>query len=188
MELFRRIRLKAGRYVLSRRLSRANRKVSYTSINHVKNILVVWDASKPEDFASLSKFYLRMQERGINVDILGYYPGDSLPDQYTAIRYFTCIRRNELNYYYFPVLPEAEKLIKTPYDVLIDINFEQLLPLLYISELSEAHFKAGLSDSQPEKSPFDLLMNINKPVSIDNYLTQVMHYLEMINSGTEEKV
>jgi hypothetical protein len=184
MELFRGIRLKAGKYMLSRRLLRTSRKVSYTSINHVKNILMVWDASKPEDFASLSKFYLRMQERGIHVDILGYYPGDSLPDQYTAIRYFNCIRRNELNYYYIPVVPEAEKFIKTPYDVLIDINFEQLFPLLYISTLSEAHLKTGLSDSQPEKSPFDMIMNINRPVSIDNYLTQVIHYLEMINSGT----
>ena len=187
MELFREIRLKAGKFVLSRRLLRRDRRVSYTSIDQVKNILIVWDASKPQEFTSLSKFHLKMQERDINVDVLGFYPGDSLPDQYTAIRYFTCIKSNELNFYYIPVVPEVEKFIKTTYDVLIDINFEQLFPLLYISTLSEARFKTGLSDVQPGKAPFDLLMAINKPVSIDDYLTQVLHYLEMINSGTEEK-
>ncbi len=63
------------------------RKVYYSNIKHIKKIGIVWDASKTEDFSSLSKFHQKMHERNIDVKIIGYYPGKELPDQYTAIRY-----------------------------------------------------------------------------------------------------
>ena len=69
-------------------------------------------------------------------------------------------------------------------DVLIDVNFNKVFPLHYISSLSMAKFKIGLSGSDGENSHFDLMMDIRQPVDIDVYLKNVMYYLEMINSGT----
>jgi hypothetical protein len=59
-----------------------------------------------------------------------------------------------------------------------------MFPLRYISSLSAASFKVGLSDSDPGNSPYDLMMELKPPVKTDDYLRQVLHYLEMINSGT----
>ena len=188
MDLFREIRLKVGNFILSRRRVKASRKAFYNSIEQVKKLLIVWDASRPLEFPALTEFYNRMQERGIKTDIVAYYPGDTLPDQYTAIRYLTCIRRNELNSLYIPALPEAEKFIDAPYDVLIEINFDNLFPLHYISSLSAAGFKVGLPGRNPGDSPFDLMMDFKPPVKTDEYLKQVLHYLEMINSGTTETI
>lgn len=185
MELFRKIRLKIGKYILERRKSRATRKIAYGSIDRVKKLLVLWDASRPGEFPALTDFYNRMQERGIKTEIMAYYPGDTLPDQYTAIRYLTCIRRNELNSFYIPVVPEAEKCIAEPYDVLIEVNSDRLFPLQYISTLSAASFKVGLSDTDPGNAPYDLMMELKPPVRTEEYLRQVLHYLEMINSGTD---
>ena len=50
-----------------------------------------------------------------------------------------------------------------------------------------ACFKVGLYDSEDENSPFELMMDIKGPVDIDNYLNNVMNYLEMINSGVKIK-
>lgn len=186
MELFRKIRLKLGFMILSKRKPGITRKVFYSSIDHVKKILIVWDASRPDEFQTLTGFYNKMQERGIKTDILAYYPGDILPDQYTAIRYLTCIRKNELNSFFIPKLKEAGKFIETPYDVLIEINFNRIFPLHYISTLSAAGFKVGLSGTNPCHSPFDLMMDLKPPLSTGEYLDQVLNYLEMINSGTSE--
>ena len=41
---------------------------------------------------------------------------------------------------------------------------------------------------KPGNSPFDLMMELKKPVNVEDYLNQVIHYLEMINSGTVQKV
>ena len=126
-----------------------------------------------------------MHSRNIEVIILGYFPGKILPDNYTAIRYLNCIRKYELNFFYHPVSSEANTFISKQFDVLIDINFKKIFPLQYISSLSNADFKVGLHESDAMNTPFNLLMEVKDPVDIDNYLVQIIEYLEIINSGSE---
>ena len=187
MELIKNIRLKIGMIILANKMTRTKRKVFYSNINLVKKIGIVWDASRIEDFPILSKFHQKMNNRKIEVKIIGYFPDKILPDQYTAIRYLTCIRKNEINFFFAPVSHESSTFINNRTEVLIDINFNRLLPLQYISSLSNAGFKVGLFDPEAIKSPFDLMMEIKKPVNVESYLNQIILYLEMINSGAEKK-
>ncbi|MGD0342315.1 MAG: hypothetical protein ABSA76_11495 [Bacteroidales bacterium] len=184
MELFRNARLKIGNSILVKKVARVNRRVYYSNIDQVRTIGIIWDASRTEDFISLTKFFHKMQERGIDVKIIAYFPGKELPDQYTAQRFLTCIRKNETSLFYLPVSRDAEFFIKNRFDVLIDINFKSELPLSYITSLSAAGFKVGLFDSYQGASTFDLMMELKKPVQIDNYLNEILRYLEMINSGS----
>lgn len=184
MELFRNTRLKIGISILAKKATRLKRKVHYSDIAHVKSIGIVWDSSRSQDFASLSKFYQKMHDRGIEVRIIGYYPGKELPDQYTAIRYLTCIRKDEISVFYLPTSQESEFFIKNHFDVLIDINFDAALPLSYITSLSASEFKVGLYGTHDGASTFDLMMELKKPVQVENYLTEIVHYLEMINAGS----
>jgi hypothetical protein len=187
MELFRNVRLKIGKSILGKKLARTKRNVFYSNISLVKKIGIVWDASNPENFASLSRFYHKMNERNIEVKILGYFPGKELPNQYTAIRYLTCLRKQEINFFYQPVSPESETFIKTRFDVLIDINFKKIFPLQFITSLANAGLKTGLFDSELKEYPFDLMMEMKNPVDIDNYLSQIVQYLEIINSEADLK-
>jgi len=188
MELIRNIRLKIGKIILSTKMSRTNRKVFYSNISLVKKIGIIWDTSRSEDFPYLSKFHLKMQEKNIEVKMIGYYPGKILPDQYTALRYMTFIRKKEINFFYIPVSPEIKAFINEPVEILIDINFKRVFPLQYISSLSSAGFKVGLFDSESNNTPFDMMMEIKKPVDVESYLNQVILYLEMINSGDGKKI
>jgi hypothetical protein len=188
MELFRNVRLKIGNSILKKKISKQKRKVYYSNISLVKRMGIVWDGSKTDDFTVLSKFYQKMHERDINVKIICYFSGNNLPDQYTAIRYLSCIKPKELDYFYHPVSTETTDFISNRFHILIDINFDKLVPLQYISTLSDSSFKVGLYESGVSNSPFDLMMDMKKPVDLENYLNQIMHYLEMINSGTYKKV
>ncbi|MCX6254205.1 MAG: hypothetical protein NTV31_06970 [Bacteroidia bacterium] len=188
MELFKNIRLKIGKAIFRKKIARTNRKVYYKDFSMIKNIGIVWDASKTDEFAALSRFYQKMHERNIEVKILGFFAGKNLPDQYTAIRYLTCIRKKEINIFYHPVSSETNNFINNRFEILIDINFKKLFPLQYISSLSNAGFKVGLFESETIDTPFDLMMEIKKPVDVENYLNQVVHYLEMINSGAFKTV
>jgi hypothetical protein len=184
MELFKNIRIRIGKSILAKKLIKTKRHVRYSNFSMVKSIGIVWDASNTADFTSLSKFYQKMHEKNIDVRILGYFSGKELPNQYTALRYLTCFRRNELTLFYIPTTPEVNSFIKNNFDVLIDINLKRILPLQYLSFLSEASFKVGLLDPETPDSQFDLMIDIKNPVDTDSYLNQVIHYLEMINSGT----
>jgi len=187
MELFKNIRLKIGLSKLTKKLGKMTRKVSYSNFSQIKNIGIVWNASNTSDFLSLSKFHQKMHEKNIEVKILGYFSGKELPDQYTAIRYLTCLRRQELNFFYIPESTEANSFINNQFDVLIDLNFNKIFTLNYITVLSVASFKVGLYESERIDSPFDLMMDIKNSVNTDNYMDQVVHYLEMINSGADAK-
>ncbi|MBP1666921.1 MAG: hypothetical protein H6Q23_1781 [Bacteroidetes bacterium] len=185
MEFFENTRLKIGNSILVKKMERARRKTYYSEISQVKNIGIVWDASKTKEFGFLSRFHQKMhEERNIEVKIIGYYPGKELPDQYTALRYLSCIRKNELNLFYTPVSTETDYFIKTRFDVLIDINFEKIFPLNYITSLSVSSFKVGIYDSVNNSSNFDLMIELKKPYQVDKYLDEVIHYLEMIKSGS----
>ena len=186
MELFKNIRLKIGNSILAKKLANTRRKVFYSDFSHIRSIGIVWDASDTSSFASLSKFYQKMHEKNIEVKILGYFPGKELPDIYTAIRYLTCFRKKELNMFYHPISFETDYFIRNRFDILIDINFKKSIPLLYITSLSNASFKVGLFESESDGTPFDLMMDIKNPVDVDNYLSQIVHYLKMINSGTNK--
>jgi len=184
MELFKNIRQNIGKATLTNKLAKTKRKVFYSNINLVKKIGVVWDASRSDEFVCLSRFHQKMHERNIEVKVFGYFPGKELPNQYTAIRFLTCIKRKELNFFYNPVSPESNSFISSRFDILIDVNFKKLFPLHYISSLSNAAFKVGLFESETKDTPFDLMMELKNPVDIENYFNYVIQYLEMINAGT----
>ena len=188
MELFKSIRQKIGKIILSKKLSRIKRAVQYSHIGRVKKIGIVWDATRTAEFPALSRFYQKMHERKIDVKVLGFYPGKELPDQYTAIRYLNCINVKELDFFYHPTSPEIVTFINNKLDILIDINFEKQVPLLYVSLLSNAGLKIGLFEAEEKKIPFDLMMDIKKPVDIENYLTQIIFYLEMISSEKSKPI
>jgi hypothetical protein len=187
MEFFRNLRVMAGKSMLSGRLAKTTRKQQFVNFCNLKSIGIVWDASIPADFAKLSRFYQKMSDQNKEVRIFGFFPGNVLPDQYVAVRFFTCLKKTEVDFFYRPITQDSQSFVKTKFDVLIDINFKKCFPLVYITTLSEAHLKVGLADSEPESSPFDLMISLKNPVSIDSYLEQVLYYLEMINSESVKK-
>jgi hypothetical protein len=188
MELFKNLRLKIGKLILSRNVASKKREVSYSNFRNVRSIGIVWDATRPSEFASLSRFHQKMQEVRIDVMIFGYFPGNNLPDQYTAIRYLRCIRKDEINSFYHPDSAEAKAFICKGFDILIDINFDKLFPLTYVTSVSMARFKVGLFENDSTESPFDLMMEIKRPVDIDNYLALVIQYLEMIKDKSNKQM
>jgi len=187
MEMFKNFRLNRGKAILRKKMEKIKRKKFMGNINDAKSIGLVWDAANPDDFASLTQFHQKMAERNIEVSILGYFPGKYLPDKLTAIRYLKCLKREDINFTYRPVSREADTFINTPFDILIDINFKDVFPLRYISYLSLAGFKVGIFDTRDEDRPYDLMIEFKQNTDINNYLIQVIYYLEMINTKSNKQ-
>ena len=181
--MFRNFRLSRGKLMLRRKMARQKRVRFRGNISKAKKIGVVWDASKPDEFAVLTQFHQKMAERNIDVHVLGYYPGKEIPDRITAIRYLTCLKQPDLNFFYRPVSAEATRFMNTQFDILIDTNFRNLFPLQYISCLSAAGFKVGIFENEKNESHYDLMIEM-KPGNINGFLTEAIRYLEMINIKT----
>lgn len=185
MELAKKLRLKIGQILLRKKLEKTGRKVRYSDFSKVKKIGIIWDASRVQEFTHLTSFFQKMNEKGIEVSIMAYFNGKSLPDQYTAIRYLSCLKREELNFFYLPIAGDAENFIRNRFDILIDLNFNDLLPLKYISMLSVASFKVGLYSNEDAGKNYDLMMELKKPADAGEFLDQTLLYLQMIHSEAE---
>jgi hypothetical protein len=183
MEMFRNFRLSRGKLMLQKKMARHKRVRFKGNISSAKKMGIVWDASNPDEFGVLTQFHQKMSERNIDVHILGYYPGKEIPDRITAIRYLTCLKQPDLNFFYRPVSAESTRFINTPFDILFDTNFRKLFPLEYISCLSVAGFKVGIFENGYGKSPFDFMIEM-KPGDLNGFLTEAVRYLEMINTNT----
>jgi hypothetical protein len=184
MEMFKNIRLSRGRSILRKKILRLRRIRFRGNILSAKKIGLLWDATNPDEFQVLSQFHQKMQERNVELNIIGYYPGKELPDKITAIRYLVCLKQQDISFTYRPVSYEASRFMNTAFDILIDANFKNMFPLEYISSLSSAGLKVGIFSNSYEHSPFDLMIEVNKNSDLNNYLDQVVHYLEMINTGS----
>jgi hypothetical protein len=185
MEMFRNFRLSRGRSVLRKKVMRLRRKRFKGNISTAKKIGIIWDASRVDDFAVLSQFHQKMHDKNVEVKVIGYYPEKELPDRLTAVRFLTCLKPEDVNITFRPVTKEANDFINTPFDILIDTNFRKIFPLEYISSLSTAGFKVGIFENNYENPPFDLMIDLNKNTDLNNYLTQAVHYLEMINTSSK---
>lgn len=183
MEMFRAIRLSTGRSILRKRLRKLKRNKKFNNLHNSHKIAIAWDGSNISNFPAVSSFYHELQKENIQVDIVCFYPGKILPDEYTALRYLKCFKANDLSLTYLPQTDEIKEFINTPYEILVDINLNNHLPLQYVSVLSKAEFKVG-PDKSDYKDDLDMTIKISDNDNLTYYLEQVKYYLEMINTGT----
>lgn len=184
MKFLGRVRKKIGAKKIVKSTSETDRKVSYSEFSDVKTIGLVWDASDPSEFKAIASFHSKMKAIGKTVKVIGYHQKDELPDEYTAISYFNCLTKKDLNFFFLPVNSDADLFLKDEYDILIDANFENILPLQYITKLAKAGLKVGLY-TEKNKDDFDVMIAQHNPKTSE-YIEQVVYYLEMIHKDKQQ--
>ncbi len=182
MELLNRIRLFFSRFILEQQFKRINRHKKFNNLRNAHKIAIVWDGSNIADFKAITDFFQEMQKRNIQVDVVCYYPKTVLPDEYTLIRYLTCIKQSDLNFLLIPKSDDIDEFINTPYEILIDINNNNYFPVKYVTVMSRAQFKVG-AESSTYRDKLDMTIKMTKEYDPAYYLQQVKYYLEMINTG-----
>lgn len=183
MELFRNLRLKAGRMILKKRVSSVRRMQHGFDLEKVKKVGILWDATYEKDFQHLAALNRQLNDMDKSVEVLAWIPGKSVPDRLTGLTYMKFIRKGDLNWAFIPSSEDTSKFMTTKFDLLIDINPSALFQLLYIVSVSPALMKTGPHISaRPEESPYDFMIKTEKPFSIKFFLEQTMHYLAMIST------
>ncbi len=183
MVLFKNLRLKAGRYMLHRRLSAVRRMHQDFNLEKVKKIGILWDATYENDFQHLAALNRQLSDMGKSVEVMTWIPGKNVPDRLTGLTYMKFLRQTDLNWACIPVSEDAKKFIANSFDLIIDINPSSVFSLSCVVALSAAPMKVGPDvTEEPEKTPYDMMIRTLKPFSIAVFLEQTMLYLSMISS------
>ncbi len=86
----------------------------------------------------------------------------------------------ELNWVGKPSSMVIQNFMNEEYDLLIDLNINDLFPLKYISALSKASFKVG-KYNEKELDIYDMMIDSDNTKTLKYFLRQVDVYITMLN-------
>ena len=180
MSIVTNIRKKIGAFALKREHSHENRSRKICNLSEAKNIGVVYSLPDEETYRKVSAYVKRLQDSGKKVKALGYVESKALTGQFLPKLAYDFLYPTGLNWNYKPVSVKAKDFIEFEFDILIDLSTVNDLPVLYITALSKAKFKAGMQ-SDERAGYLDLMISLKDNGTLDELITQVDHYLSIIN-------
>ncbi len=119
------------------------REVAACNIKEAKTIGILFNATHQISFEIVKAFVKDLSMKKKAVDILGFVDSKQLIDHYLYRKGFDFFTRSQLNWYYKPIVPNVEKFIVKPFDLLIDLSLDDPFPIHYIIACSLAKFKVG---------------------------------------------
>lgn len=165
-----------GRYFLKSQVKKIKRKLSVSTFDTARNIAIIYynanklSVQKVENFAK----NIVQSHAGITISLLGFCGTDTKQVLKTGAFPNTFITKNDFTWYGAARNEALEKFIKTPFDILIDLSMEQIFPLEYIVQLSQATFKIGRLN---QLLLYDFMIDVKNEENINYLIQQISVYL-----------
>ena len=146
-----------------------------------RSIGLIFRSESESDFILVKQFRKHLQgEYGIQkVEALGWIDDKELPDYAVSQRGFRFLTRTNVNWHYQPGGEDYQKFVNTNFDILIDLSFDEVLPLRFVLKNSKANMKVGRFDESSYKH-YNMTLNLPENTLMDEYLKQMDKYLNVI--------
>ena len=180
MTLIKDFKNKVGLYFLNTEKD-GERKIQTRNFELSTSIGILFKDESESDFILVKQYRKHLQsEFGIqNVDALGWIDSKKLPDYATLHRGFSFLNKTNVNWYCKPFGEDYKEFISTPFDILIDLTFEAIIPLRFALKKSVARMKVGRYHPNDYKL-YDLTFNLEGNALLDEYIKQTDKYLKLI--------
>lgn len=173
------IRKKAGRFLLRRKLRKLKRKKQFVNLAEARTVGILFQPAVNDSFEPVNEFVARLRAEGKEVFVIGYVDDEKVPDFLLLRKGYQFFCRNDLNWYLLPEPEFVNDFIKKDIDLLVNLSFDDLLPLDYINSLSRARFKSGRFIKDNETTDFSI--DVRDKRDIKYLIEQISHYLQVIN-------
>ncbi|MBE9511709.1 MAG: hypothetical protein IMY71_12600 [Bacteroidetes bacterium] len=179
MNIYLKIQLVIGNFVLKKKLKHSRRTKKVHNLKTAKRIGIVFNATEQDDYRQVSGFVKDIQDRGIEVKVLGFVNDKDAPNEYLLKKNFSYFLKKSLNWYGKPANPEVERFLNEKFDIVIDFSLDNDYLFKYIMALSPSRFKVG--KFKEPNNYYDFMIRINKDKDLKYLIEQTSHYLEVIN-------
>lgn len=181
MKFFDRIKEWLGRRALLRETMPDRRPIP-RNLAEAGKVGIVYLATDEAAFNHVRNYVKKMKEElGLHrIQCIGYVDEKVLPHFMIPKLNFDPICQKDLNWYRIPQGNTVNNFITEEFEVLIDLTLEDRLPIQYIVAKSRARFKVGRY-SENGRHFLDMMIDMAGSQSLPQLITQVDHYLLMIN-------
>jgi len=179
--MFYKIRTIIGNYFLKEELLKIVRERKMTNLKDAKKIGVLYTLDEVPEYETVSEFVSLLQHDHKEVKALGFVKNKNLVSRFLPKLSYDFFSNNDINWFFKPLHSKVKDFIEKEFDILIDLSLKDSLPLKFISGLSMAHCRIGRF-SEANRVCYDIMIDLTKPISLNEYMFQIIHYLTVINN------
>lgn len=182
MGLIKNIKDAIGNYMLKSMAVKKHRKAkAMPSYDNIVEVGIVYQAGSTEQENQVNKIVELLKKDGKKVFTLGFIDAKQLPEQTRFNISASYYWRETLNKFNLPDKQKLSSFLNTEFDLLMNLFFDQELPLTAIAAMSKSKF--SMSANIPGTLPYnDFLIDTGKERELANLGLQMIHYLKVIES------
>jgi len=170
---------KIGQIVFQNQLKKNKRIKEVCNLENAKSIGILYDATNESQINQIQPFVSYFFDLKKDVKALGYVNSKKLLYCHTPKLQYDFFYLKDLNWYKKPENYIIDNFIKKEYDILINLCDSSCIPIKYLVASSIARFKIGQYEDGYEI--YDLMISLKKDKSLDKLMSEIKHYLQLIN-------
>jgi hypothetical protein len=179
--MFRKIRSLIGLHYFRKELKKTGRDRKLTNLRDAKKIGIIYNLDNVPDYDVVAEFVTQLQHDRKEVKALGYVKNKNLISRFLPKLSYDFFSVKDMNWFYKPVKDKVMDFIQKDFDLLIDLDMKDSLPLKYISGLSMSMCRIGRY-SEGSTSCYDFMLDVNPSTPVTEFIRQITHYLTIINN------
>ena len=173
------IKKKVGQWVFLKEVRTNNRIKSVYNLKDARSIGILYDATTENCIKKVQPFVSYFFDLKKDVKALGFVDANELSYCHIPKLQYDFFYKKDLNWYYKPENYIIDNFIKKEYDILINLCDSSVIPIKYLVASSIARFKIGIYEEDYEI--YDLMISLKDDRSIQRLMTEIKHYINLIN-------
>jgi hypothetical protein len=151
-----------------------NHKPFICPLNDAKNIGIIFNATELSNIETIKKIYYKLKNEKNKIEILGFLNNNTIVTN-DKINF---INIKNINWYKKPKKIFIENFINSEFDILLNLDLDNLITLQFVSVFSKAKFKIGCYDKINSKI-FDFMISFNSIENREEY--NIENLVNLIN-------
>ena len=183
--MFKNIRRKIGQYYFNKEQSRTSNLHGMVNLPGAKRVGILYTLNEVPDYDKVAEFVVQLQKEHKEVKTLGFVRSKNLIHRFLPKLSYDFFTKKDITWFYRPIHDKVRDFMNKEVDLLIDLSAGDSFPLNYIAGLSKAICRVGRF-SEDNACYYDFMIDIKPVITMDEYLSQIKHYLTIIK--TNEKL
>ncbi|MAQ31926.1 MAG: hypothetical protein CMD26_04275 [Flavobacteriales bacterium] len=178
------LKLNISNFLLRRHLSKKKHCPKLITLSEAKKVALVFDAEDLDSITEvkfLLKYFLKLN---IDVYVLGFINSVKKDNNFISTLHINYFNSKDVSFFGIPNNLKTNSFLRNKFDLLINLSLKNSFPVKYMSLMSNAHFKIGMSYNNNDID-YDLIFKL-KIKSLNYFIKNIIHYLEIINHNNEK--
>jgi hypothetical protein len=173
------LKRKLHQRALAKQLRQLNNRHLSVDFESAKSIGILFDGTELGPREQILSYAKQLKSRGKKVKLLAFMNNRQENEGFV----FKSFNKKELDFFLRPKSEEVREFIETPFDILLNLTPQPVLPLEYIAAVSKALFRVSRYHEQSEA--YEMMVDLPENADIKELIKQIEFFLNKMQRTNE---